>query len=138
MGNTWETVKDRPEIIGEWLEAESRDVNHSPSYYAADYEILRTKPGRYPVKLESIDAKPWGRPYYVAIRIDADRIDGRLYSGFGGLNFASRELPQEPKPLSFRRYAYELQELVAQGVVVLNAAGLEYLAYEESRTQTGG
>ena len=131
----WENVKGQPEVIGEWVEPESRNVQRSPSTYAADWETLRTKPGRYPVKVISIDGRPWGPPYYLYICIDADRVAGRMYSGFAGNNFASRELPLHHKPLVLQVYAYMLEELVNEGHIVPNEAGVELLAYQAERTR---
>ena len=130
---TWESMKDQPEIVGEWVEEESREVRRNPSTYAADWEILRTKPGRYQVRITSIDGKPWGSPYFLDIRIDADRVGGKTYSGFGGVNFASKELSLEPKTLFLRPYAYQFQDLVDEGRIIPNEAGRAFLWHRESR-----
>lgn len=116
-------------IIGEWIEA-ARDVRQCPSYYAADWETLRTKAGRYPVSVRGYGSGEWnGRdwPQSLSVKIDADRIAGTLYSGFAGLNFASSDLPLEPKPLFVSPYAYALPELIDQGSIELSAEGAELM-----------
>lgn len=113
--------------IGTWIEAESRDVRQCPSYYAADWEVLRTTPGRYDVILQLEGGYLFPMPYWLLVRIDADRVDGKVYSGFGGLNFASNELSHEPKPLTLQMYAYQLGQLIEAGKIELDPefAGLE-------------
>lgn len=106
-----------------WVEAEARDVTRCPSYYAADWETLRTRPGTYPMRLTTIDGRdcPAGDqwPYYLTTEIPADRIAGKLYSGFAGNNFASTDLPLEPTTLRPRIYAYHLGELLERGQVIV-------------------
>ena len=133
-------------VIGEWIEAESRELHHGISSYAADYEVLKTRPGRYPVTVTSSDGKtlPGGTvktiyptadgsysyivtPYWVHVSIDADRIAGGHYSGFGGGNFAFRELPKEPAPYRSQTYYYQLQKQVDSGKIELNETGKELL-----------
>lgn len=78
--------------VGYWNEREPRRITRCPSYYAADTETIETTPGRYPINVE------WKTGYTCPIagdflvRIPAVRIKGRLFSGFCGNNFASREL----------------------------------------------
>ena len=130
-------------VIGEWIEAESRELHHGISSYAADYEVLQTRPGRYPVSVTTINGlhptlDQWvvGRveaigghatPYWVHVGIDADRTAGGHYSGFGGVNFAFRELPKEPTVYRSQAYYYQLQKQVDSGLVELNETGKELL-----------
>jgi len=109
-------------IIGYWIELESRDVHRSHTSYAADWEILRTTPGEYPVMVSNIQGAPvrnGDRPYYLVINIDATRIAGRTYSGFAGNNFSHNALPLESKSLMLRPYFYTLDKLVEQGQIRL-------------------
>ena len=124
-------------VIGEWIEAESRELHHGISSYAADYEVLQTRPGRYPVTVTTINGGPpdipfgdgpyYASPYWVHVSIDADRIAGGHYSGFGGVNFAFRELPKEPTAYRSQAYYYQLQKQVDSGLVELNETGKELL-----------
>ena len=111
-------------VIGAWVEAESRELHHGISSYAADYEVLQTRPGRYPVTVSCLNGDA---PYWVHVSIDADRIAGGHYSGFGGVNFAFRELPKEPAPYRSQAYYYQLQKQVDSGLVELNETGKELL-----------
>lgn len=109
----------REVVIGQWHERESREVSHSPSYYAADWETLKTRTGDYPARVTFETGYTIPMPYWLLVKIDADRTGGRLYSGFGGNNFASRELPHEPAHLPVQAYAYEIHKLVAAGRLTL-------------------
>ena len=111
-------------VIGEWVETESRELHHGISSYAADYEVLQTRPGRYPVTVSWLNGDA---PYWVHVSIDADRIAGGHYSGFGGVNFAFRELPKEPTAYRSQAYYYQLQKQVDSGLVELNETGKELL-----------
>jgi hypothetical protein len=104
-------------VVGEWVEKVARDLTHCPSYYAADTETIRTRPGRYPASVIFTGGYLVPMPYWLVARIDGDRIAGRLYSGFGGHNFASRELPQEPAPWHVQTYVSAIPKLVAEGVL---------------------
>lgn len=112
--------------IGTWHEREARTVNRCPSYYAADHETLQTVPGDYPLNLRIVGGYTVPMPYWLLVSVPADRTDGRLYSGFGGVNFASTELPRERTTYTVQMYAYQLAELVAAGKVTVDApfAGL--------------
>lgn len=114
-----------PTVIGEYIEVESRDVRRCPSYYAADWEVLRTKPGRYPL-IATFD-NLCADPYYVGAKVDADRIEGKLYSGFGGLNFASTDLPPREQPLHVQVYGYELSRMVESGRAVVSPEFQKYV-----------
>lgn len=106
--------------IGVWTEIESREIRQSASSYAADWEVLKTRPGEYDVLLTLQGGYTIPMPYWILVSINADRIDGRSYSGYAGLNFSSRELPKEPKPLFIQSYAYLLERMVASGTVRLD------------------
>lgn len=105
--------------IGIWHERESREIRQCPSYYAADWEILQTEPGDYPVTIDD---------RYLHVAIPARRIDGATYSGFAGVNFASRALPVEPKPYLVQAYDYSLPEFIDSGTVSLSPDGAAFMA----------
>jgi hypothetical protein len=100
---------------------DGEQVTRCPSYYAADSETLALEPGEYPLSPSTVDgrAADWSDPYYLNAAVPARRIDGRLYSGFGGCNFASRELPCEPVTYYWSVYAYHLGGLLESGKVRL-------------------
>lgn len=107
--------------IGTWLEPEARTIDRCPSYYAADTETLRIVPGKYPLRVTFETGYTVPMPYWLLATVDTVRESGRLYSGFGGVNFASTELaPGEPVRHTFQCYAYQLEELVAKGHVVVD------------------
>jgi len=117
--------------IGTWNETTSRDITHCPSYYAADFETLRTTPGAYELRLMFVGGYTVPMPYWLLCRIDATRIAGALYSGFGGNNFASRALPKdETVPYRLQTYSYELRKLVEDGRVTLRP-GFDWLLAEK-------
>ena len=106
--------------IGEYVVREPREVTRCPSYYAADWERLRLKPGRYPVRLRFEGGYGVPMPYWLLARIDATRVAGATYSGFGGVNFASHELlAGEAVAFHLQSYDYELPTFVAQGTIEL-------------------
>ncbi len=107
--------------IGTWHEKATRDVVQCPSYYAADTETLRTAQGDYPISVGFQTGYSVPIPYWLFVAIDAEHISGRTYSGFGGNNFASRELPLESIPLRLQMYAYGLSDLVDSGKVTIDA-----------------
>jgi hypothetical protein len=102
--------------IGTWIESESRDVVQSGSY-AADTELLRTREGEYPARVIFEAGYGIPKPYWLMVKIDADRISGKTYSGFGGVNFASRDLPLKPAPFRIQAYAYQIRDLVDAGKI---------------------
>lgn len=116
-------------VIGHWTEKQSRDLTRCPSYYAADTETIRTKPGKYTVTLVFEGGYTVPMPYWLCCGIDGDRIDGRLYSGFGGVNFASTKLPKEPTVYHVQTYAYYAKDLVEKGILTL-LPGFEWLLTE--------
>jgi hypothetical protein len=120
--------------IGTWHETQTREFSHCPSYYAADTETLRVKVGAYSVRLSFEGGYTIPMPYWLLIGIDTDRIDGRLYSGFGGLNFASTELPKAPVRYTIQMYAYQLAELVKDGRITLKP-GFEWMVEGECMWQ---
>jgi hypothetical protein len=76
-------------LIGMWHEPEAREfTDHSPTYYAADWDQHRVVPGNYPVYLKFEGGYTIPMPYWTLVTIDTIRIDGARYSGFGGVNFA--------------------------------------------------
>lgn len=118
--------------IGEWVETESRTVRRADFAYAADYEVLQTKPGRYPLYATfdaSADAyhAAGKRPYWVMASIDAERIDGKNYSGAGGLIIGSRDMPRGAAPLPVQIYGYELWRVVERGAAVVDPQWQHYV-----------
>jgi len=112
--------------IGVWHETENREFTHCPSYYAADSETLRVKIGNYPLRVTFEGGYIIPMPYWLLCGIDTDRIDGRLYNGFGGVNYSSTELPHEPVCYTIQMYRYQLPDLVKDGRVTLKS-GFEWL-----------
>jgi len=128
----------RTVIVGTWHEREARDITHCPSYYAADSETLRTVPGEYPVRLTFEGGYLVPMPYWLLIGINTTRVDGRLYSGFGGLNVSSTELPKgEAVRHTIQTYAYNVANLVARGDLTL-APGFEWLLEERAQWEAAG
>lgn len=123
--------------IGTWIEKESREINRCPSYYAADHETLKTVAGEYPAELEFVGGYTVPMPYWLLVGIPADRIDGRLYSGFAGVNFASTELPKKRVTYHLQSYHYQIPELVEQGWLKLDPA-FEWLLVKHYAWQEPG
>lgn len=114
-------------VIGMWIESEAREISHCPSYYAADHETLAIKPGYYPARLIFQGGYNIPMPYWLMVTLESERIEGRLYSGFGGNNFASTELPKgEAVRHSLQMYQYQIREYVAAGKLILSS-GFEWL-----------
>lgn len=85
-------------IICGYITEVSRDLRRCPSYYAADYEVIRTKSGKYPVYLSlNLDPNVWVIPMpELSTGVECERIEGQTFNGFGGVNFSSQELPKGP------------------------------------------
>lgn len=128
-------------LIGHWNEPEARELDNSPSYYAADWETLRTRPGRYPVFMTVEGGYNIPMPYWVLVAIDADRVAGKLYSGFGGVNFGSEDLPKEPTQYRIQSKACWLAKTVEGGHIELlpEWSGLagDYLEFARSNLKWG-
>lgn len=105
--------------IGTWHEKESRVIDHCPSYYAADWEKLETIPGEYDLYLTINTCDLYPSPQWLCASIATNRLAGKLYSGFGGNNFASHDLPKEPKTYTIQTYSYHIPDLVEQGLITL-------------------
>lgn len=113
--------------IGTWNEPAAREFSHCPSYYAADTETLTVKPGHYPARLTFEGGYTIPMPYWLLIGIDCERVSGRLYSGFGGNNFAHTELPKgEAVRHTIQMYQYQIADCVANGRLTLHP-GFEWL-----------
>lgn len=112
--------------IGEIIE-EGRTLTRCPGYYAADYEKLELEPGRYPLYVTIEGGYMFPMPYWLVASIPARRIEGKTYSGFGGVNFASTDLPQEDVTYGVQAYAYSLAKMIEDGRVELSP-GFELLA----------
>lgn len=114
-------------IVGTWHEREARDITRCPSYYAADYETLRTMPGDYPVRVTFEGGYTIPMPYWVLVGINSTRVNGALFSGFGGNNFAKTDLPAgEAVTYSLQTYVHTIPDMVADGRLTL-APGFEWL-----------
>lgn len=108
--------------IGTWHEA-SREITRCPSYYAADTETLVTEAGDYDANLTFEGGYTIPMPYWLLIGIDSVRKSGRLYNGFGGVNFSSTELPaDEAVRYTIQTYKYMIPEMVASGRLTLDPA----------------
>lgn len=116
--------------IGVYHEREPREIIHNHTYYAADWRKLRTIPGDYPVTLgfdsgnahwfhEGMRGLAIPVMHELSWAIDADVIDGKTYSGFGGLNFASTPVRQERTRYHVRPYLYDLHYYIDEGTVTL-------------------
>jgi hypothetical protein len=79
------------------IEEVARQQQRNPTYYAADWEILDIIPGLYDLYVEFVGGYLVPMPYWLHRRIDAIRVDGMLYSGFGGKIFSSTPLPKGEK-----------------------------------------
>lgn len=106
--------------IGVFIENESRELQTCPSYYAADYEVIKTKAGEYPLYLTFECGYTVPMPYWLTVGIDGDRIDGALFSGFCGVNYHKTALENEPTKYRMQTYAYNLPEMVKSGRVRIN------------------
>lgn len=114
-------------IIGTWHEKAERTISRCPSYYAADTETLRTHVGDYPARISLQGGYAIPMPYWLLVSIEATRVEGRLYSGFGGVNFASTDLPAgEVVTYGVQAYRHSIPELVAAGTLTL-APAFEFL-----------
>lgn len=107
-------------IIGTWHERAPREFTRCPSYYAADTETLRVKPGEYLARITFEGGYTIPMPYWLLIGIDTERVEGRLYSGCGGLNFAVTELKAgEAVRYTIQQYRYQIREAVESGWLTL-------------------
>lgn len=104
-----------------------RRIQRCPSYYAADYEVLDLVPGDYPLRLTFEGGYMVPMPYWILARIDALRVEGALFSGYGGVNFGRTDLPAgEAVTYGLQTYRYLVPQMVADGDVTL-APGFEWL-----------
>lgn len=106
--------------IGVFIEKESREMTHCPSYYAADYEIIKTKAGEYPLYVIFEGGYNVPMPEWLISAIDGERIYGALFSGCGGVNYHKTELAKEPVKYTVQQHSYQLREMVKSGRVRLN------------------
>lgn len=106
--------------IGTWHEPAPREFTRCPSYYAADHETLRVQPGDYPAKVTFEGGYNIPMPYWLIVGVDCKRVSGRLYSGFGGVNYSSTELkPGEDVIHVIQAYAYQIKDMVKAGKLTL-------------------
>lgn len=119
--------------IGTWHERESRDITYCPSYYAADTETLRTIPGDVEAFVLFSGGYTMPMPYWLVVTVPATRVCGRLYNGFGGVNYSHTELPAgEDCPYHTQMYVYGIPELVEQGKLTLDPE-FAFLALKDQR-----
>lgn len=120
-------------VIGTWHEPEAREFSHCPSYYAADHEKLRVIPGDYEARLMLVGGYTFPMPQWLLVGIKTTRLSGALYSGFGGVNFASRQLPVgEAVDYTIQTHSYQIAEAVAAGRLTLKPA-FQWLANPDHR-----
>lgn len=100
--------------IGNWIESEPRKVQGG-TYYAADWIEHELRPGRYPLYLTFEGGYLMPMPYWLLATVDSRILDGRLYSGFGGLNFASTKVEPKDSTYHFQLYSYQLPDLIDRG-----------------------
>jgi len=113
--------------VGHYIVNEASEVTRCPSYYAADHETLRLKPGRYPVRVmvegqelfkNGVDGKWCPVPRWLLVGVASERVSGRLYNGFGGVNYSSTELPAgEAVEYGLQFNPYQIAGLIAAGKV---------------------
>ena len=118
-------------FIGYLVEAKTRDERRCPGYYAADYEVHRTKPGKYPLRLLFSSGYTVPMPYWLLGAIDSEVVEGKTYSGFGGVNFSSRDLPSGPSKLHVQTSFNVLKDMIRDGSVEL-LPGMEWLLNDEA------
>jgi hypothetical protein len=112
-------------VIGTWIESEPRIITKSTAY-AADYIDHEVVPGEYPVYLEyEITDAVWHsativRAKELVVKLPTNIVDGKLFSGFGGVNYGSRDVEQRPSEIVVRPYYYHARELVNDGTLVLD------------------
>jgi hypothetical protein len=96
--------------IGWWVVRDGETVQRCPSYYAADYEVLRLKPGRYPLRLVFETGYLHPMPYWLTAGVDAERVEGALFNGCGGNNFGCVKLQSgESVRYGVQVYAYSVE-----------------------------
>lgn len=106
--------------IGDWIEPTEREITRCPSYYAADYETLRVRPQRVPLLLQFGCGYTVPMPKWLLASVKSERLSGKLYSGCGGVNYSSRDLPAgEAVDYVHQLYSYELPRLIETGRVEL-------------------
>lgn len=109
-------------VIGSWIVPLDYEFRRCPSYYAADWEVLRVKAGNYPARItfHSAGSYPFPMPQYLQVELPCTRVGGRLYSGFGGLNFSSTELSAGVAvPYTDQSYSYEIGRYAREGRLTL-------------------
>ena len=132
-------------VIGHWVEKAPRELERCPGYYAADWEKHVTKPGRYPLVLIFVSGYMCPMPYWLVTAIDSEIVDGKTYSGFGGVNHSSKDATKGPSHYTVQTYDYTLPQLFEKGCVEL-LPGMEWaldrekgkaLTWEQVREMAG-
>lgn len=105
--------------IGVWHENKPQEITQHTSY-AADYINHQTRIGDYDVMLDFIGGYLIPMPYWLLVTLDTDIIGGELFSGFGGVNFASTKVKLEKSKYTLQMYDYYIPELVKEGKLTLS------------------
>lgn len=105
--------------IGTYHEREARELNRCPGYYAADYETHLTIPGDYPVFMDFVSGYTIPMPYWLLYSIKSRVTGGRLFNGFGGLNFSSQEIEPHDSHYPVQTYDYTLKTAVEKGYITV-------------------
>lgn len=102
--------------IGVHVVEQPYELQRCPSYYAADWERLEVQPGQYVVSIIFETGYITPCPHYLHAQFKTIRQAGRLYSGFGGVNYSYNELTKgEEVPYSWHPYEYSLKSCVESG-----------------------
>lgn len=116
-------------IVGHFIvQGPSPLETRCPGYYAADMETYYKIPGRYPIYL-NFEFVGWTMPMpRITVHADCYATKCVTYSGFGGVNFASKETGPEPtRPIVFNPFT--LKDLVESGKAEM-LPGFDFLALE--------
>lgn len=99
-----------------------------PGYYAADMETYYKIPGRYPIYL-NFEFVGWIMPMpRINVHADCYAVKCVTYSGFGGVNFSSKETgPRPTHPIVFQPST--LKDLVESGKAKI-LPGFDFLTLE--------
>ena len=109
--------------IGTWIETE-RTLQRGTEY-AADYINHRTVPGEYDAFLTYEKVYHDGEWVAVSskdiiVTIETNITDGKLFSGFGGVNYGHTDVQPGPSKITLNPYAYHARDMVAKGNLVLD------------------
>ena len=105
--------------IGTWHETERKITGHTS--YAADYINHLSKPGDYDAVISFSGGYNIPIPQWLLVKLDTEITDGKYYSGFGGVNFASTDVKTGPATYTLQMYGYEVPKLVDAGKLTLDS-----------------